>query len=75
MKPNTSMACNNLFFPAGRKGSKTNCPEKNFPPILALILNPTQTLTSTGGQFSFWRIVRTPVKTKETKTYKEIKKQ
>ena len=45
--------------------------EENCPPTLILTL--TLTLTLTGEQFSPGEIVRTPVRTKETKNRKERK--
>ena len=74
MKPNISLACKKSpFFSTGKNGSKTIAPEEHFPRILALTLKLTQTLTPAGGGSNFlWGIVRTPVKTKETKNRKEI---
>ena len=76
MKPNISLACKKSpFFSTGKNGSKTIAPEEHFPRILALTLKLTQTLTPAGGGGGsnfLWGIVRTPVKTKETKNRKEI---
>ena len=63
------------FFSTSKKGSRTIAPKENIPPILALTLKLTQTLTPTWKwQLSLRGIVWTPVKTKETKNQKKKKK-
>ena len=68
MKPNILLVCKkSLCFPL------VETILGKLSPALNLTLKLTQTLTVTGGQFFSGAIVRTPVKTKETKNRKEIK--
>ena len=75
MKPNISLACKKYpCFPPVKAVLRQLTPRKIAPPPNP---NPNSNdnpnLTLTGGQFSSGAIVRTPVKTKETKNRKEIK--
>ena len=56
------------FFSTGKSGSKAIAPEENFPPILALTLKLTQTLTPTGGYFLWGGLSGQRQKQKKRKT-------
>ena len=62
-----------FFFSTGKISSRAITPEGNCLSTVALTLKLTQTLSLTGGKFSFGGLLRTTVKTKETKSRKKIK--
>ena len=73
MKHNISLVCKKSSCLPPVKTVLGQLPQRKLPPTLTLTLRLTQTLTLTWGQFSSGAVVRTPVKTKETKNRKEIK--
>ena len=75
MKPNISLVCKkSTCFPPVKMVLGQLPPGKMAPnPNLNANANPNSN-PNRGGQFSSRAIVRTPVKTKETKNGKEIKK-
>ena len=62
------------FFTTSKNSSKKIAPEENFPPILALTLKLTQTLTPTGrgrGNFLWGELSAHQKKQKKRKTEKK----